>query len=63
MITLNFAHRILPFPPPKVIHFRIDNMRYPTFGTFMNANWQKIAFYSLNYKLVLVYADSIEGIN
>jgi len=61
---MDFANRILHFtPPPKVIHFRIGNMRYPTFRAFMNANWQKSTFYSLNYKLVLVYPDAIEGIN
>ncbi len=49
-------------PPPKVIHFKIGNMRYADFRKFVYQHWEKIAFYSLNYKLVLVYPHSIEGI-
>lgn len=49
-------------PPPKVIHFRLGNIRYSDFRAFMKEHWEKIIFYNLNYKLVLVFVHSIEGI-
>ena len=59
----DFADRIIHFsPPPKVVHFRIGNMRYAYFRSFISEHWEKIVFYNLNYKLVLVYPHSIEGI-
>lgn len=59
----DFADRIVhSIPPPKVIHFRLGNLRYADFRLFMKEHWKKIVFYNLNYKLVLVFIHSIEGI-
>jgi predicted nuclease of predicted toxin-antitoxin system len=59
----DFADRMIhSVPPPKVIHFKIGNMRFADFRKFVSQHWEKIAFYNLNYKLVLVYPHSIEGI-
>lgn len=60
---VDFANRIIHTnPPPKVIHFRLGNIRFSDFRIFVKDHWEKITFYSLNYKLVLVYPHSIEGI-
>lgn len=60
---VDFADRIIHVePPPKVIHFKLGNIRFTDFRTFIIANWDKITFYNLNYKLVLVYPHAIEGI-
>jgi predicted nuclease of predicted toxin-antitoxin system len=59
----DFADRILHSnPPPRVIHFRLGNMRYPQFRNLMKTMWEKIVFFNHNYKLVLVYPNSLEGI-
>ena len=59
----DFADRILHSnPPPKVIHFRVGNIRYPHFRRLMNEQWNRIMFFNHNYKLVLVYNNSVEGI-
>lgn len=59
----DFADRIVhSIPPPKVIHFRLGNLRYADFRLFIKEHWEKIIFYNLNYKLVLVFVHSIEGI-
>lgn len=59
----DFVNRIIvSIPPPKVIHFRLGNMRYSDFRIFVRDNWERISLYSLNFKLVLVYPNSIEGI-
>jgi len=59
----DFADRIIHSnPPPKVIHFRPGNIRFPDFRIFIKEHWGKITFYNLVYKLVLVFVHSIEGI-
>ena len=59
----DFADRIVhSAPPPKIIHFRIGNIRYADFRIFIRTHWERIVFYNLNYKLVLVFYHSIEGI-
>lgn len=59
----DFADRILHTnPPPKVIHFRLRNIKYAQFRKLMNEQWNRITFFNLNYKLVVVYHNSVEGI-
>lgn len=59
----DFADRIVHSNPHlKIIHFRLGNLRYADFRLFMKEHWEKIIFYNLNYKLVLVFVHSIEGI-
>ncbi len=59
----DFADRILHCnPPPKIIHFRLGNIKYSDFRKLMKEQWKRIAFFNLNYKLVLVYSNSVEGI-
>lgn len=61
----DFADRIIHTnPPPRVIHFRLGNIRFRDFRKLMDSDseWEKIIFFSHNYKLVLVYPNSIEGI-
>jgi len=59
----DFADRIIHTnPPPKVIHFRLGNIRFRDLRKLLNSEWERIIFFSHNYKLVLVYPNSIEGI-
>lgn len=59
----DFADRMIHSnPPPKVIHFRLGNIRYADFRIYIKEHWDKLIFYNLNYKLVLVFVHSIEGI-
>lgn len=59
----DFADRILlSNPPPKVIHFRLGNILFAQFRELIDQQWERICFFNLNYKLVIVYPDSIEGI-
>ncbi len=59
----DFADRTLHTnPPPKVIHFRLGNMRFAQFKALIDKEWQRISFFNFNYKLVLVYPNFIEGI-
>lgn len=47
---------------PKVIHFQVGNMRFAEFRTYMLQEWERIKFFSHNFKLVYVHSDSIEGV-
>lgn len=41
----DFADRIVHAdPPPKVIHFRLGNLRYADFRLYMKEHWEKIVF-------------------
>ncbi len=60
----DFAFRVMSTnPPPKVIHFRINNMRIREFFEFIKIHWVEILKVSENHKLTNVYIDRIEGIN
>ncbi len=50
-------------PPPRVVHFKIGNMKLNTFHDFVSKHWQTIKSLSEQYKLVNVYFDRIEGID
>jgi predicted nuclease of predicted toxin-antitoxin system len=59
----DFSHRMMvSTPPPKVIHFRIGNMRLRELQAFINQHWSEIETLSKDHKLVIVYADLIEAI-
>ncbi|MEO6169114.1 MAG: DUF5615 family PIN-like protein [Chitinophagales bacterium] len=59
----DFSNRmIVAFPPPKVIHFRIGNMRLRQFISFIGLRWNKIYELSDTHKLVTVYIDRMEAI-
>jgi len=61
---VDFADRIVnQTPPPKVIHFKIGNMKLKLFHDFVAEHWNKIATLSEQYKLINVYRDRIEGID
>jgi predicted nuclease of predicted toxin-antitoxin system len=47
-------------PPPKVIHFRLGNMRLRDFRRFIASNWDLILENSNHHKLVTVFRDQIE---
>lgn len=57
----DFAHRIiLVDPPPKIVHFRIGNMRLSEYVAFIERHWETIQKYSFEFKLVIVFRDRIE---
>lgn len=59
----DFSHRIIVSQaPPKIIHFRIGNMRLREFAKFVNENWNAIEAASEKHKLVNVYKNRIETI-
>lgn len=47
-------------PPPRVIHFRLGNVRASQFFELLYKNWQNIAVLSDEHKLVTVYRDRLE---
>lgn len=60
----DFAFRVMAsIPPPKVIHFKIHNMRIKNLFEFINKHWIEILSISENHKLTNVYINRIEGIN
>ena len=59
----DFSNRMMSVaPPPKVIHFRIGNMRLRQLISFIALRWDKIQELSDQHKLVAVYIDRIEAI-
>lgn len=59
----DFSNRIIiAEPPPKVIHFRIGNMRLRQLIAFIDEKWPAIERASKTHKLVNVYLDRIESI-
>ena len=56
----DFANRIIVSePPPKIIHFKIGNMRLSAFVSFINARWKTIKLSSEDHKLVSVLATAL----
>lgn len=48
----DFADRMIhSAPPPKVIHFRIGNVRYADFRIFIRAHWERTVFIALTISL------------
>jgi len=61
---VDFADRIMiAQPPPKVIQFRIGNMKMRIFHQLVSDNLETICKLSDDFKLINVYSDRIEGIN
>jgi predicted nuclease of predicted toxin-antitoxin system len=59
----DFSNRIIiVHPPPRVIHFRIGNMRLRELITFIDKKWPSIERASKSHKLVNVYLDRIESV-
>ena len=60
----DFSDRIIVSePPPRVVHFKIGNLRLRDLKAFIEANWIEIAGASNSHKLVNVYRDRIEAID
>jgi predicted nuclease of predicted toxin-antitoxin system len=60
----DFADRIVnQSPPPKVIHFKIGNMKLSQLHDFIGKHWNDIVDMNKIYKLINVYEDRIEGID
>ncbi len=60
----DFAERVLLHePPPRVIHIRLGNLKMRDFHQKLSAVWSDVCDLSLEYKLVQVYQDRIEGIH
>lgn len=60
----DFSNLILTnTPPPKVIHFKIGNMKLSELKSFIDDKWDDISNTSKDYKLVNVFQKIIEGIN
>ena len=59
----DFSDRVLlSNPPPRVIHIRLGNMKIKDFHKAIGSIWQDVLDMSLEYKLVRVYKDKIEGV-
>jgi predicted nuclease of predicted toxin-antitoxin system len=50
-------------PPPRVIHFRLGNIKAADFFKLLNQNWNTITELSNTNKLVTVFQDKIEVLN
>jgi len=59
----DFSNRILlKEPPPRVIHIRLGNMHMKDFHDTISRCWEEVLEISMQYKLVNVFKDKIEGI-
>lgn len=50
-------------PPPRVVHFRIGNMRLGKFKEFVDKHWGEIAARIADHRLVIVFSDRIESMS
>ena len=59
----DFSHwAMLSDPPPRVVRFRVGNMRLRDFHAFANQVWPKVRALSASHKLVIIFRDRIETI-
>lgn len=59
----DFSNRIIVSqPPPKVVHYRIGNMRSAALAEFIAKTWPQVLTLLETNKLVNVYFDSLEAI-
>jgi predicted nuclease of predicted toxin-antitoxin system len=59
----DFSHRIIVSrPPPRIIHFKIGNVKLREFELFINGIWESVKKLSENNKLVNVFFDRIEAV-
>lgn len=47
---------------PRVIHFRLGNMKIRSLHEFLSANWKSICVRSADHQLVTVYEDHVDCI-
>ena len=60
----DFSNRIMfSQPPPKVIHFKIGNMKLADFIAFMEFVWVDTCLLNQTNKLVNVFKHKIEAVN
>ncbi|MBK8054869.1 MAG: DUF5615 family PIN-like protein [Saprospiraceae bacterium] len=60
----DFSERIiLNIPPPRVIHIKFGNVKMKQFYLLIVSRWDEICKLSIDYKLVNVFHDRIEGID
>lgn len=48
-------------PLPKIIYFKLGNMRLNQLHTYFLNNWEKLNIFISEYFLVIAYADKIQG--
>ncbi len=53
---------MLAEPPPRVVHFRIGNLRLREFKVLVDRIWPTVADLIVHHKLVIVLPNSIESI-
>lgn len=51
-----------PAKHPKVIHFRLGNMKLRVLHAFVAKNWNEIVDITENHTIINVYENKIEGI-
>lgn len=60
---VDFSDRIIvSSPPPRIIHYRIGNMRFRAMELFVERTWNRVETISLTSKLVRIYPARIESI-
>ena len=47
---------------PRVIHFRVGNMKFRPFHNFLSENWRSICLLSANHQLVTVFEGHVDCI-
>ena len=59
----DFSHWVmLSGPPPKVVRFRVGNLRLRDFHVLANRVWPRISELLDDHKLIIVCADDIEAV-
>jgi len=59
----DFSDRIITnSPPPRVVHLRFGNLRRNEYHALLARVWPQIETLLKSHKLVIVYADRLEGI-
>jgi len=59
----DFSNRVIfHFPPTKVIHIRLGNLKMREFFAAMNSVWDEVLELNRDHKLVTVFHDRIEAI-
>ncbi len=60
----DFSERMMvSSPPPKVVHFRLGNLRLAEFIGFVSEIWPRIEILIQTHKLVNIYRDRLEAIS
>ena len=56
------AWALLAEPPPRVVHFRIGNLRLRDFAALVERIWPTIDQLVVDHRLIIVRTDAIEGV-